>query len=139
MAEETSIPAQRTGRHTVVLLVGDWLALGLFVFLGEIDHQVLALPRLLWTTALLALPWTVVALALNAYWLSGAATLGVFLRRSLLAWLVAAPLALILRALVQGQATIVVTFMIVTMGLAGLFLLGWRAAYYTVQARRGPM
>lgn len=126
----------KVGRQTILLLLGDWLALGLFVFLGQVDHDLVGLPRLLATGAMLALPWTVVALLLNAYWLSATTTLRAFLGRSLLAWFVAAPLALLLRALILGQATIVVTFMIVTMGLGGLFLLGWRAAYFFLHVRR---
>lgn len=128
----------KAGRQTIVLLAGDWLALGLFVFLGQVDHDVVGLPRLLSQTAMLAMPWTVIALLLNAYWLTETTTLRVFLNRGLVAWLIAAPLALLLRALIQGQSVIAVPFMIITMGLGGLFLLGWRAAFYLIRARRQP-
>lgn len=128
----------KVGRQTIVLLVGDWLALGLFVFLGQVDHDLLGLPRLLAQTAMLALPWTVIALLLNAYWLTDTMTLRAFLSRCLVAWLVAAPLALLLRALIQGQSVIAVPFMIITVGLGGLFLLGWHTAFYLIRARRQP-
>lgn len=122
-------------QKTLLMMAGDWLALGLFVFLGQIDHEVLNLPRLLLQSAILALPWTVIALLLNGYWLSEGTTLRAFLSRSLLAWLVAAPLGLMLRALILGRTTIPVAFMIVTMGLGGLFLLVWRAAFFFLQTR----
>lgn len=128
----------KVGRQTIVLLAGDWLALGLFVFLGQVDHDLVGLPRLLSQTAMLATPWTVIAWLLNAYWLTETTTLRAFLRRCLVAWLIAAPLALLLRALIQGQSVIAVPFMIITMGLGGLFLLGWRTAYFWLRARRQP-
>lgn len=128
--------AQGVTARALVLLVGDWLALGLFVFLGQIDHDLLTIGRWLGQTLLLAIPWTISALLLNAYTLPGENSLWAYLRRSLLAWLVAAPLALLARALIQGQATIIVVFMLVTMGLGGLFLLGWRTAYYFIGVRR---
>lgn len=123
-------------RQTILLLAGDWLALGLFVFLGQVDHDLLGLSRLLSQTAMLALPWTVIALLLNAYRLSQRTTLRAFLGRSLVAWLVAAPLALVLRALIQGQSTIPVAFMLVTLGLGGLILLAWRAVYCVLRSRQ---
>jgi hypothetical protein len=123
-------------RQTMLLLAGDWLALGLFVFLGQLDHDLLGPSRLLSQTAMLGLPWTVVALLLNAFWLSQRTTLRAFLGRSLVAWLVAAPLALVLRALIQGQSTIPVAFMIVTLGLGGLILLAWRAVYFVLRSRQ---
>ena len=126
----------KIGQKTLLMIAGDWLALGLFVFLGQVDHDVLNLPRLLLQSAILALPWTAIALLLNAYWLSESTALRAFLGRSLLAWLVAAPLGLMLRALILGLAAIPVAFMVVTMGLGGLFLLGWRAVFFLLRARR---
>lgn len=111
------------------LLAGDWLALALFVFLGQIDHDLLGtygLSRLLTTTIQLALPWTIIAPIMGAYRLGPDARRRSFLGRSLNAWLVAAPIALLLRAWLQGRTTIVVDFFLVTLGLGGGFLLGWR-------------
>lgn len=126
----------QTGRWPLILLAGDWLALALFVFLGQVDHDVVDAGRWLMQVAVLAAPWTVVALILDAHRLPEGGALRAFLSRSLLAWLVAAPLGLVLRAVVQGQATIVVAFMLVTMGLGGLFLLGWRTAFFFIHSRR---
>lgn len=118
----------------LILLAGDWLAIGLFVLLGQMDHGILSaagLPRLLQTTAVLAGPWTVVAALLGAYRVGPEVGNGWrFLGRSLTAWLVAAPLALLLRAWLQGQASIIVAFFVVTLGLGGVFLLVWRGVFW---------
>lgn len=132
----SSMRSEKVGRASMPLLAGDWLALGLFVFLGQIDHEVLQLSRLLGQTVLLAGVWSVAALLLGALRVGDEGRLSAFLGRSLLPWLVAAPLGLLLRALIQGQATIIVAFMLVTMGLGGLFLLAWRALFFLAYGRR---
>jgi hypothetical protein len=123
-----------------VLILGDWLALSLFVFLGQMEHELVAgnyLPRLLQGSAIIALPWTAVALLLGACRMKAGMTAASFLGRSLTAWLIAAPLALILRAYLNGQATIIVIFMVITIGLGGIFLLAWRGLYFFVWRRLG--
>lgn len=116
-----------------ILLIGDWLALTLFVFLGQMEHEMVAgnlLPRLLTTTVQLALPWTIVALIWGAYRLPTGRRDYAFFGRAITAWLVAGPLALMLRAWLHGQATIILIFMAITLGLGGLFLLAWRLLYF---------
>lgn len=117
----------------IFLLIGDWLALGLFVFFGQLDHGMISadsLPHLLKTSAEIALPWTVVALLWGAYKIDSKINARTFLNHSLTAWLIAAPLALLLRAYLHGQATIILIFMAVTLGIGGAFLLGWRGLYF---------
>jgi hypothetical protein len=58
-----------------------------------------------------------------------------FFGRSLTAWLVAAPLALLLRALLREQAAIIAIFMVVTIGLGGAFLLSWRGLFFLTWRR----
>lgn len=129
---------KRRGR-TVLLLAGDWLALGLFVVLGQLEHSLLdenAVSRLLRGMAEFVLPWSVVAFVMRAHlWLAEQTAVD-FLARSLNAWLVAAPLALVIRAMLRGQATIPVLFILVTVGLGGVFLLAWRAIYVIWQRRK---
>lgn len=125
--------------NRIVLILGDWLVLLLFVFLGQRDHNMSGpgtLTSLLTTALSLAMPWTVAAFLLGAYRLEDNPTLGRWLGRVLTAWLVAAPLGLLLRALLRGQGTIAVPFMLVVMGLGGLFVLVWRGVYYWVADRR---
>jgi hypothetical protein len=121
------------------LLAGDWLVLLLFVLIGQRDHGMNiagSLPSLFTTTLAVAIPWSVAA------WLLGAlrAPVGMmwqtWLGRVVAAWLIAAPLGLILRALWRGQASIPVPFMLVMIGLGGLFVVGWRAVVYWWAGRR---
>ena len=124
----------------IFLLIGDWLALGFFVFLGQLDHEMIGanpLPRLLRTTAEIGLPWTAVALLWGAYKLPPDMTARTFFFFFLTAWLVAVPLALLLRAYLHGQGAIIVIFMVVTMGLGGAFLLIWRGLYFLAWHRLG--
>ena len=132
------------------LLLGDLLVLILFVFTGQRDHDlpiVAALPSLLTTTLALAVPWVVAAGAMGVLALrpdrsaSGLPSadlsgLGAYLGRVLAAWLIAAPIGLILRALLRGQASIVLVFMIVLLTLGGLTMLVWRAGVWWWVKRR---
>jgi hypothetical protein len=121
------------------LIAGDWLLLLLFVFIGQRDHSmdvVGALPSLFTTTLAVALPWTVAAYLLGAFRYRAGLGWGAWLGRVLTAWLVAAPLGLLLRALFRGQSSIPVPFMLVMLGLGGLFMLGWRALAYWRLSRR---
>ncbi|MCS6844535.1 MAG: DUF3054 domain-containing protein [Caldilineales bacterium] len=124
-----------------LLLVGDLLALLAFVLVGQADHRTLnaanpvlgALPN----TLSLAGPWLVLAWLLRAYPRVGRQpTAPAFLGRSALAWLVAAPLGLAIRALWLGRGGIPVPFLLVTLGAGGLFLLGWRLVFWALALRR---
>jgi hypothetical protein len=129
---------RKMGLNTIILILGDWLTLASFVFIGQLDHGMVGadpLPRLLRTTAELALPWTAVALVWGAYRITAETGGRAFLARSLTAWLIGAPLALLLRAYQHGQATIIVIFMAITMSLGGTFLLGWRTLFFLTWKR----
>lgn len=122
----------------LILLIGDVLALSLFVFVGQADHRTVnaanpllgALPNI----ASLALPWLITAWLLQAYprreW-----SLRSFLGRSLLAWLIAVPIGLAMRALWLGRGGIPVPFLLVTFAVGGLFLVGWRTVYFWLATR----
>ena len=134
----------------VRLLIGDWLVLLLFVFIGQRDHEMALvgpLPTRLQTTLAvgqpgpaptlaLGLPWTAAAWALGALRPPAGAGWRPWLGRVAAAWLIAAPLGLLVRALVRGQAAIPVPFMLVILGLGLLFILGWRGIYYWLRMRR---
>jgi hypothetical protein len=130
----------------VVLLVGDLAALFLFAFIGRRAHDLAvgqsAALALLLTAGEFVLAW------LLAAWLAGALQpwpqtsaispgAGGFLRRSLTAWLMAAPLGTLLRALALDRAEIPVTFLLVTLGAGGALVLGWRLIYALAVGRRG--
>ena len=123
----------------VRLLIGDWLVLLLFVFIGQRDHGmslVGSLPSLLTTALTLALPWTAMAWVTGVLRLPDGGGWRPWLGRVAVVWLAAAPLGLALRALLRGQASIILPFMLVVLGLGGAFVLGWRAAYYWLRVRR---
>ncbi len=116
-----------------LMAAGDWLVLLLFVLIGQRDHNITgagAIPSLITTTLSVAIPWTLASLLLGGYRPQTAAGLWPWLGRVLTIWLVAAPLGLIIRALLRGQGAIPVPFMLVMIGVGGLFVLGWRALYW---------
>lgn len=123
-------------RFVVWLFVGDALCLSLFVLAGLQTHDSASpLVRFGLNAGPLIFTWTLTAWALGALQLEPPLTYRTFLGRTLTAWLVAAPLALILRALVLRAATLVLIFMLVTLGLGGGILLAWRAAVVWVVRR----
>ncbi len=131
-------PAARRAGFPWWLPVGDWLVLLLFVFIGQRDHNMTgaaALPSLLTTTLAVALPWTVAAALLGAYRLETSTGWQPWIGRALNAWLVAAPLGLVLRALLRGQGAIPLPFILVMLGLGGLFVLAWRAVAFWLGRR----
>jgi hypothetical protein len=121
------------------LALGDVLALGLFVLIGQREHELLgdgAGLRLLQNTLTFAVPWLIAAAVLGAFRSGPEVSARKFFGRSLNAWLVAGPLGLLLRAYARDLAVIPTIFMVVAMSMGGLFLLSWRALYYFVRRRR---
>jgi hypothetical protein len=126
-----------------LLAAGDLLALLAFVLVGQAEHQTVsatnpllgALPNLV----SLAIPWLLLAVLLGAY-PRGAErpTLPGFLGRSALAWVIAAPLGLVIRMVYLGRGDIPVPFLLVTIAAGGLFLLGWRLIYWLLVLRPRP-
>ena len=138
IAQKASLD-QSTTKSTLILILGDWLVLALFVLIGQLDHEMVGanpLPRLLRTTAEIAVPWTILGLLLGAFRYT--ADWRGFLGRFVVVWLAAAPLALLLRAWMNGQASIIVIFMTITLGVGGGMLLVWRLAYWLIRRRGQP-
>lgn len=133
---EKATPDKSATKSALFLILGDWLVLALFVLIGQVDHELVAanpLPRLLSTTAEIAVPWTIMGLLLGAFRYTG--DLRGFLTRFVVAWLAAAPLALLLRAWMHGQATIIVIFMTIALSVGGGMLLAWRIIYWLIRRR----
>ena len=89
--------------YLLILLVGDLIALLVFVLIGQADHQTLdtanpisgALPNAI----AFAVPWVIAGWLLGAFPGAGSQqSLWLFMGRSLNTWLVAAPLGVLLRA-----------------------------------------
>lgn len=120
-------------QFTPWLLAGDFITLLLFVFIGQRDHDMSilgSLPSLITTTLAVAVPWTAAAWLMGALRHPAGQVWPAWFGRVLAAWLIAAPLGLVLRALLRGQASIPVPFILVMLGLGGLFMLGWRAVAF---------
>ena len=125
----------------VVLAAGDLLALLAFVLAGQADHNTIdtanpllgALPNVV----PLAGTWLVVAFLLRAFPKGTARPrLPAFLGRSALAWVIAAPIGLVLRMLWLDRGGIPIPFLLVTLAAGGLFLLGWRLVFWLLFLRR---
>lgn len=124
-------------RVVVWLGLGDAVCLSLFVLAGLQTHDSAApLVRFGLNAGPLIVVWMLTAWALGALHLEPPLTYRTLLGRTLTVWLVAAPLALIVRALMLRAATIVLIFMLVTLGLGGGMMLAWRAAVVWVVKRR---
>lgn len=117
----------------LLILLGDLIALLLFVYIGQRDHGLVdaenPLLGLLWASWAFTLVWVIAAALLRA--LPDVATLSarVLLVNGLNAWLVAAPLGVLLRAYFLGRAVIPTSFLAATLAFGGLFVLGWRLLF----------
>ena len=120
--------APRFGR-VAVLVVGDIIAFLLFARAGHAQHhETAALGSLVVTAAPFVVAWLVCAPWLGAFGrLGSAATTRPrhLLKRTASAWIVAWPLALILRAFWM-RADIPLDFDLIALGANAVLLLGWR-------------
>jgi hypothetical protein len=128
-----------SSRARWILLIGDVLALLLFVAGGQAEHDTANPDNPL--LGLLATAIYYVPVWLVSAWLLGALPVGAvsaraFFARTLNAWLVAAPLATLVRALALGRAIIPVPFLLVTLGLGGTFVVAWRLGFAVIGMRR---
>jgi hypothetical protein len=126
-----------------ILAAGDALALLLFVAIGQRDHEMVnpenPIGGPLLTAGEFVLPWLVVGWLVGAFataarasgehGASGAVSGRVVVLRALNAWLIAAPLAILLRAAVLDRAIIPTIFMVVAMTLGGAFVMAWRLLF----------
>lgn len=114
----------------LALLLGDLATLILFVYIGQRDHEMVnqtqPLLGILKTVAEFAIPWLMVGTVLNAYVLKPRTTVRGHLIDILLAWLIAAPLGVLLRAYVLQRAVIPTSFLTATLVFGSIFILCWR-------------
>lgn len=123
---------------TAGLLVGDVLALGAFVYIGQqFGHSMRPLANPLGYLEALApfvLAWVAVAVLAGLYTADARSSVRRGLGLGVLAWLVALPVAHGLRVLVSGSTAL--TFVVISAVVGGVFLLGWRAlAAFTLKPR----
>jgi hypothetical protein len=120
----------------LILLVGDLIAIVVFVVIGQRDHNLVnegnPVLGVLITTAEFAVPWAVAGWLLGAFPRSDKLTVRSLLTRSLNTWLVAAPIGILIRSFALGRDVIPMMFLVAALGFGGTFVLGWRAVFAVV-------
>jgi hypothetical protein len=131
-------PAALNLRRTAALAAGDALAFMLFAAIGRASHGEAsgldAVLQVAETAAPFAIGWFAVAPFVGAYRAEVAARPRAMLVRSALAWLIAWPIGLLLRALIRSSS-IPATFAIITLVTVLIILLGWRGVFAWLSAR----
>ncbi len=119
------------GRSGVLpALVGDLLVFLVFSAVGRSEHD---LEVTLEDTLLTALPfivmWLIIGTLHGVYASEALRYPGAAAKRTLVAWLFAAPWALLLRSVILRSPIVVVQFALITIGLNLVLLTVWRVAY----------
>lgn len=121
---------------SMILLIGDVIALSLFVFIGQREHETVdptsPLLGLLPNIVAFAIPWTLAAGWLGALRIDESFRSVPFFARTLNAWLVAALFGLLLRSAILGRAVIPSMFIVATLGFGAVFLFVWRAVFRVI-------
>lgn len=116
--------------QTAVLLgIGDLVALGAFSVMGALSHgppPLEAPANVVETTIPFAVAWVTVAFAAGLYGPAATGSPRALLRRAIPAWLVAAPVALAIRATPLFEGGVQLSFTLVVFAVPGTLLLGWR-------------
>jgi hypothetical protein len=126
-------------RPQIILVVGDIVIFMFFAFTGRETHApgdanliVNALPTLL--TFLIV--WFAIAAPGRVYRSGVIANPRSALLRTLIAWLIAAPIAIVVRGILLNRTAIPWQFVAVTMGLVGTLLLLWHGGLAWFLRRR---
>ncbi len=124
----------------LLLLLGDLAAITLFVFIGQQDHGTTDVNNPIWGLLRSSFPflitWIIVAIVVGAYPKRENISVKTLFLRGLNAWLIAAPLGLLLRAFVLNRGGIPAIFMLLTILVGGAFVLIWRLLFGFVWQRR---
>ena len=119
-----------------LLLLGDLLALLLFVVMGRSSHdEGNPVPGILGTAWPFIVAWLTVAPVMGAFRQHPGAGVAAVARVTVISWLTALPVAALLRAIALGRVS-PWTFYLVTLIVAGVLLLVWRSVVAYVERRR---
>lgn len=134
---------QTSTSQVVILIIGDLLVLLSFVAIGRRSHSmsVADFGATLITTLPFVISWFVVTPWFGIYRAQVYSVWQSLVPRLLLAWAVAGPLALILRALFLGRSIftgIMPTFALVSIAYIGVVALIWRLAFMWWVNRKQP-
>jgi hypothetical protein len=114
---------------SIILLIGDLIALLLFILTGESSHG-LSQTNFLTTLFPLVIFWIVAGWLLNAFPRSDNVTFRTLFGNAINTWLVVVPLGLFARALLLNSGVILVPFFAAALGFSGLFVLAWRLGFF---------
>ncbi|MHB9285802.1 DUF3054 domain-containing protein [Halobacteriales archaeon Cl-PHB] len=112
---------------TLGLVAGDLLAITLFAAVGVFHHWgTLRLDRLFWAGLPLLVGWVLAAFVGGLYTDDAVATPRRAVSWTLPAWVVAALVGYLLRSTEPIPGSTAFSFLLVTIGFGGLFVVGWR-------------
>jgi hypothetical protein len=124
-----------------ILFAGDLVALILFVVVGQRDHELVneqnPILGVIVSALYFAAPYLVAGILLRAFSppelddRKGRPYM-MFFARWFNAWLVAAPIGILIRSAVLGRAVIPTLFIVAGLGFGGLFMLAWRVLFALV-------
>ena len=118
----------------IILVVGDFLVLLLFAWVGRSSHSlsILDIKAIIVTAAPFMIGWFLVTPWFGLFSADVSQNWRKLVPRLLIAWAIGGSLALVLRALYLGRPIpggIIPTFALVALGFTTLFMLIWRLAY----------
>src|ERR1051326_2617939 len=131
---KTKIPAEASDTPRIAtLIIGDPLAFLIFAAIGRSSHGETAglasIPQIALTAAPFAAAWFIVAPFVGAYRRELTAQPRKMAIRTILAWVLSWPLAMVLRGLFVDHAVPPVSFALITLIFNTFILLVWRWPY----------
>ncbi len=130
-------PARGSGAGRIALLaIGDAIVFIVFAFIGMRSHkESLTLSAVLITAAPFAIGWFLVSPFVGAFRRSVTSQVGKMSLRTVLAWLAAWPVGLLLRGITRQEIP-PVTFALITLVTNAIFLQIWRVPFAWIVSRR---
>ena len=127
------LPVAFRSNRLGILVAGDVIAFVAWAVLGLASHRMAGdwLFNVVRVVAPFLIGWFAVAPFTGAYHRQLVRQPGAFLLRSALTWLLGVSLGLLLRATLFGSG-FVPAFALVTFGVTGLLVLGWRGLYWVL-------
>jgi hypothetical protein len=127
---------------TAGLVLGDLLAVGTFVVVGEISHSVdlVANPgRVVGTLLPFLIGWALVAIPAGVYGSAARTSVRRMALTATAAWAIAVVVAQTLRATELFPGNAALTFALVSFGIGGLLLVGYRVVVVVLTNRRSDV
>lgn len=133
-SKETRTPSEpQNAPHIATLVIGDTLAFLIFAAIGRSSHGETAglasIPQIVLTAVPFAAAWFIVAPFVGAYRRELTAQPRKMAIRTILAWVLSWPLAMVLRGLFVDHAVPPVSFALITLIFNTFILLVWRWPY----------